>query len=59
MIIKSQLLRGLFGIDKETLQDLCFTSEVFVALIAGASFRLTLRFFFNIDVNFFNLFNVK
>jgi|TARA_Y100000031_G_C8184669_1_gene368329 methylated-DNA-[protein]-cysteine S-methyltransferase len=25
MIIKSQLLRGLFGIEKETLQDLCFT----------------------------------
>ena len=27
MIIKSQLLRGLFGIDKETLQDLCFTFD--------------------------------
>ena len=25
MIIKSQLLRGLFGIEKEALQDLCFT----------------------------------
>ena len=25
MIFKSQLLRGLFGIEKETLQDLCFT----------------------------------
>ena len=27
MIIKSQLLRGLFGIEKETLGDLCFTLE--------------------------------
>ena len=27
MIIKSQLLRGLFGIEKETLADLCFTLD--------------------------------